>query len=317
VKIIGSLGVLVLLLISQSLHAVCASLVRGQVMLDIQSCSNVVPEQAFASSEPKYNFIRDLPPPQRKAFLDSYRGLYVKAKVARSFAVRSGLSPEQGALSGETIKAFIPPQTLSCGAVYGKRVQAVMDEVCCEGGGESPCLLGTSYMLKKAAVLGGANSKAGHSDSHLSKNPEYIQAQKLLAQKDYKKGTAILEKLNFNDQLDVQGKFLLAAAYRDMDKCPRAIPLLEMLYQKFERSDFWTDDEPYIRRANFLYARCLSMQEKSGEAVMILQGFLVEPKKFRKEILDSLSHPDFGYIKTSKAYLEYKGAAQRALAERH
>lgn len=316
-KIIGSLGVLVLLLISQSLHAVCASLVRGQLMLDIQSCSNVQPEQAFASSEPKYNFIRDLPPPQRKAFLDSYRGLTVRAKVARSFAVRSGLSPEQGALSGETIKAFIPPQTLNCGAIQGKRVQAVMDEVCCEGGGEVPCLLGTSYMLKKTAVLGSANTKAGHSDSHLSRNPEYIQAQKLLAQRDYKKATAILEKLNFNDQLDVQGKFLMAAAYRDMDKCPKAIPVLETLYQKFEKSDYWTDDEPYIRRANFLYARCLSMQEKSGEAVMILQGFLVEPKKFRKEILESLSHPDFGYIKTSKSYLEYKGAAQRALAEKH
>jgi len=317
VKIIGSLGVLALILFSQQLSAVCASLVRGQVMLDIQSCSNIQPEKAFASHEPKYNFIRDLPPPQRKAFLDSYRGLSVKAKVARSFAVRSGLSPEQGALSGETIRAFIPPQQLSCGAIYGKRVEAVMDEVCCEGGGEAPCLLGTSYLLKKTAVLGTANTKAGHKDSHFSASPEYKQAQKLLAQRDYKKATALLEKLNQNQQLDVQGKFLLAAAYRDMDRCPAALPLLETLYQKFERNDYWTDDEPYIRRANFLYARCLSMMEKSGDAVMILQGFLVEPKKYRKEITESFSHPDFGYIKTSKAYLEYKEAASRALAERH
>jgi hypothetical protein len=172
-------------------------------------------------------------------------------------------------------------------------------------------------MLKKPAVLGAANSKAGHRDSHLSKNPKYIEAQKLLAQKDYKKAIVILDNLNFNGQLDVPGKFLLAAAYRDMDKCPRAIPILDDLYQKFEKGDFWTDDEPYIRRANFLFARCLSMQEKAGEAVMILQGFLVEPKKFRKEIQESLSHPDFGYIKTSKPYLEYKESAQKALAERH
>ncbi|HYX32492.1 MAG: hypothetical protein M3Q07_25880 [Pseudobdellovibrionaceae bacterium] len=316
-KIIGSLGVLVLILISQPLRAACASLVRGQVMLDIQSCSNVQPEQAFAAQEPKYNFIRDLPPPQRKAFLDSYRGLSVRAKVAKSFAVRSGLSPEQGALSGEMIQAFIPPQVLSCGAVYGKRVQAIMDEVCCEGGGEAPCLLGTSYTLKKPTVLGSANTKAGHSDSHLSMNPEYKQAQKLLVQRDYKKATVLLEKLNQNQQLDVQGKFLLAAAYRDMDKCPLALPILETLYQKFEKSDYWTDDEPYIRRANFLYARCLSMLEKAGEAVMILQGFLVEPKKYRKEITESFSHPDFGYIKTAKPYMEYREAASRALAERH
>ncbi|WP_141736010.1 hypothetical protein [Oligoflexus tunisiensis] len=315
-KIIGSLGALVLLLTSQPLAAVCASLVRGQVMLDIQSCSNIQPEKAFASPEPKYNFIRDLPPPQRKAFLDSYRGLSVKAKVARSFAVRSGLSPEQGALSGETIRAFIPPQALTCGAISGKRIQAVMDETCCEGGGEVPCLLGTSYVLKKAAVLGGANTKAGRSDAQLARDPDYIQAQKFLSQRDYKKGTALLEKLNLSEKLDVQGKYLLAAAYRDMDKCPRAIPLLEALYQKFERNDFWTDDEPYIRRANLLYARCLSMQVKAGEAVMILQGFLVEPKKFRKEILESFSHPDFGYIKTSKPYIEYREAASRALSAR-
>jgi hypothetical protein len=316
VRILGSLGVLVLLLNSQPLAAVCASLVRGQMMLDIQSCSNVQPEKAFATPEPKYNFIRDLPPPQRKAFLDSYRGLAIKAKVARSFAVRSGLSPEQGALSGETILAFIPPQSLSCGAVYGKRIQAVMDETCCEGGGEVPCLLGTSYVLKKAAVVGGANTKAGHGGANLSKDPDYIQAQKLLSQKDYKKGTVLLEKLQLSAKLDVQGKYLLAAAYRDMDKCPRAVPILEELYQKFERSDYWTDDEPYIRRANLLYARCLSMQVKSGEAVMILQGFLVEPKKYRKEIQESLSHPDFGYIKTSKAYIEYRDAASRALGAR-
>lgn len=316
-KIIGNLSVLVLILISQPLSAACASLVRGQIMLDIQSCSNVQPEQAFASPEPKYNFIRDLPPPQRKAFLDSYRGLSVRAKVARSFAIRSGLSPEQGALSGETIKAFIPPQLLNCGAISGKRVQAVMDEVCCEGGGEAPCLLGSSYVLKKPKVLGAANTKAGHTDSHLAANPEYKQAQKLLAQRDYKKATALLSKLNLNQQLDVQGKFLLAAAYRDMDKCPAALPLLEELYQKFEKNDYWSDDESYIRRSNFLYARCLSMMEKAGEAVMILQGFLVEPKKYRKEILESFSHPDFGYIKTSKSYLEYKDTASRALAERH
>jgi hypothetical protein len=68
VKIIGSLGVVALILYNQPLIAACASLVRGQVMLDIQSCSNIQPEQAFTSSEPKYNFIRELPPPQRKAF---------------------------------------------------------------------------------------------------------------------------------------------------------------------------------------------------------------------------------------------------------
>jgi len=283
-------------------------------VVDIQSCSNVQPEQAFSALEPKYNFIRDLPPAQRKAFLDSYRGLSVNAKVARSFAIRSGLSPEQGALSGEIVKAYILPETFTCQAVRGKRLQAVIDEVCCEGGGEAPCLLGASIVLKKPIIVGSPGSKAGHADSQKSTHPDYRQAQKLLSQQDYKAATSLLEKLRQTKQLDVQGMYLLAAAYRDMDKCSMAVPILETIFQKFERNDYWTDDEPYIRRGVLLYARCLSMMEKSGEAVMILQSFLVEPKKYSKEITESFSHPDFGYIRTSKAFLRYRETATKDLA---
>ncbi len=315
VKIFGVLWCLCLAFVSQTVRATCASLVRGQITVDIQSCSNVPPEQAFGSHEPKYNFIRDLPPAQRKAFLDSYRGLSVRAKVAYSLAVRSGLSPEQGALSGETITAYIPPQILSCTQVHGKRIQAIADEVCCEGGGEAPCLLGSSVVLKKAKVIGSAHSKAGNNDARNAARPDYRQALKLLGQRDYKGATALLEKLRAAKQLDVQGSYLLAAAYRDMDKCPAAVPLLEGIYQRFERSDFWSDDETYIRRGTLLYARCLAMMERSGESVMILQSFLVEPKKFSKEINESFNHPDFGYIRTSKAFLDYRDTATRALAK--
>ncbi len=313
-KIFLVLGLLGHLLLSQSLRAACASLVRGQVVVDIQSCSNVQPEQTFSALEPKYNFIKDLPPAQRKAFLDSYRGLSVNAKVARSFAIRSGLSPEQGALSGEIVKAYIQPQTFTCQAVRGKRLQAVIDEVCCEGGGEAPCLLGASIVLKKPIIVANAGSRKGQGDAHKSTHPDYRQAQKLLSQQDYKGATSLLEKLRQIKQLDVQGMYLLAAAYRDMDKCPVAVPILETIFQKFERNDYWTDDEPYIRRGVLLYARCLSMMEKSGEAVMILQSFLVEPKKYSKEITESFNHPDIGYIRTSKAFLDYREAATKALA---
>ncbi|MCX6131179.1 MAG: hypothetical protein NTX25_19240 [Proteobacteria bacterium] len=308
--------VLLSFLFEQSLSAACASLVRGQLTLDVQSCSSVQSEQVFGTAEPKYNFIRDLPPAQRKAFLDSYRGLLVKGKVARSLAVRNGLSPEQGALAGESITAFIPPQLMSCDAVNGKRLQAIMDETCCEGGGEVPCLLGASYVLRKPEVIGGANSKAGNLDSHATRQrPEFRQAQVFLTRKDYKQAVIALEKLHKANQLDVQGSFLLAATYRELDKCPLALPLLESIYRRFEKNDYWSDDETYIRRGTLLMARCLSMLERPGEAVMVLQSFLVEPQRFRKEINDSFSHADFGYIQTSKPYLDYREIAVKALAK--
>jgi hypothetical protein len=298
------------------LRAACATLIKGPIAIDVLQCNTVNPEQAFPVTESKYSFIRDLPPANRAAFLDAHRGLLIRAKVARSFAVRSGLSDEPGALGGEKILAYIPPQLVSCPEVQFKRMQAIVDEVCCEGGGTVPCLLGTSYVLKKPRLLSGKGASMLHGARH---TPEqlavYRQAATLMNQGDHKAAISLLEKLRNQQTLDIQGNYLLGLAYRDSDRCPAAVPFLEAVYNRFEKSDFWSDEEIYVRRGTLLLARCYAMLNRSGEAVMILQAFLVEPEKYQKEISESLSHADFGSIRTDKNFIDYRKAATRALSK--
>jgi hypothetical protein len=302
-----------LLGVNTDLRAACATLIKGPVAVDVLQCNTVNPEQAFPLTDSKYNFIRDLPPVNRAPFLDTYRGLLIRGTVARSFAVRSGLSDEQGALGGERILAYIPPKLTTCQAIQSKRIQAYLDEVCCEGGGTAPCLLGSSYVLKKPQLVNASNAPTPQGSRQTPDQlAAYRQAATLMSKRDYRNAIGILEKLRNKQNLDIQGNYLLGLAYRESDRCAAAVPFLEAVYSRFERNDFWSDEEIYVRRGTLLLARCYAMMNRGGEAVMILQAFLVEPKKYQKEIAESLSHPDFGYIRTDKNFIDYRNSATRA-----
>ncbi len=297
-----------------NLWAVCATLIKGPVSIDVKQCNSVHPESAFPLTNSKYNFIRDLPPANRQQFLDTYRGLLIKGQIARSMAVRSGLSPEKGALGGETITAFIEPRTLNCDAIQSKRIQANLNEICCEGGGEAPCLLGTGYLLQKPQVSKDAGVHAGG-----RQGPEVQAAfQKSLAaigRRDFLSSIQILTKLKQQKPLGAQGEYLLALSYRENDQCPQAMPYLEALYKRLETNSFWNDEESVVRRGTLLLARCLALLSRPGESVIILQAFLVEPKKFKREIAESLSHQDFGGIRTDKQFIIYKEKALKSLSQ--
>jgi hypothetical protein len=274
----------------------------------------VNPEQTFPLTDPRYAFIRDLPPGNRAQFLDTYRGLIVKGKVVKSLAVRSGLSPEQGALGGESVSLYITPKVTDCAALQSKRIQGQLDQICCEGGGMAPCLLGTGYVLGKPQILGSASVGGKHTIRAQGQAKQgYQQAAAALAKRDFQAAAKILEDLRERRMIDTQGEFLLGMSYRELDMCPKAIPVLESIFSKFEKSSFWADDELYIRKGTMLLARCLSMLGQAGEAVLVLKSFIVEPKKFQKEISESLSHPDFGGIRTDKAYISYQSQARKVL----
>ncbi len=294
------------------LLAVCATLIKGPLAIDVQQCKAIQPEQTFTRTDSKYNFIQDLPPANRTAFLDTYRGLLIRGKVARSSAVRTGLTREKGALNGERILAYVQPSSapLNCQAILSRRIQATIDEVCCEGGGEAPCLLGSSYMLKQIQVVAEAagNGGPGQKGGGVAQT-----AMTLMGKEDYKGAIVVLEKARSQKTIDLQGLYLLASAYRETDRCSTALPLLEIIYSKMESNKSASEDEEYVRNGTLLYARCHSMLNQPGEAVMALQAFLIEPKKFKKEINASLHHPDFGWIRTDKQYIRYVESAKRAL----
>ena len=94
-------------------------------------------------------------------------------------------------------------------------------------GGDVPCLLPTTYVIKDVKVIGDAFSSAGNKKQILeAKSAEYKKANTAF-RKQYKKATYYYETLNEQGKLDVKGLYLLAYSYRKMDMCEKAIPPLK------------------------------------------------------------------------------------------
>ncbi len=306
--------VLALLIQTTNLYADCISLVKGPIAFDVKSCGQLNPEQSFDMGNSKYKFIRDLPPADRQKFYNSYRGLLVRGKVARSMAVRSGLSPEKGALNGEDIAVFVRPGDGQCSEMDGQRVKAVLDEACCEGGGDAPCLLQTTYVLKEIKTLGKATLESGNKERKVATtSPNYAKAEALFRKKDYRNAAKHYEMVREEGKLDVTGYYNLGLAYRLLDKCEAAVPVLEHVFKKAGKQEFWADEEPMIRKSNLLLARCYSKINKADFAMVILQSYLLDPVKFRNELRQALNHKDFGWIRTTKEYQYFQKEAEAAL----
>lgn len=299
---------------SSAVSAECLSLVSGPVIVDIAGCKFMEPEKFFDSGKKKYKFVADLDPAGKKEFLDTYRGLFVKVKVVKSKAVQKGLTNEEGALNGQTVFMFIPPTGDQCNAVVGKRLSGTVVERCCDGSGNVPCLLDTGFFLKDAKVIGATASAAGdEARQKAAKSPTYKAGLAAYKAKKYKAAAGSFEKARTNGELDTRGHYYLGHSYREIDQCGDAIAPLKFIYDAVLKKDIWADEEEVARKANFLLARCYSRTNDPGATVLILNSYLLEPEKYRKELKASLAEKDFGWIHTSKEYRDYKKEVQKKL----
>lgn len=298
-------------------QAACTSLVKGEIAYDVETCGLINPEKTFDIRIERFSFIKELPPANRKKFYDSYRGLVLTGKVVRSLAVRSGLSTEPGALNGESISLFVPPGISGCRQIQNKRLKGMVDEACCTGGGDVPCLLNSSYMLKDIQVIGEKGSSAGHRlQMELERDQDYQKAMAEFKLRRFASSITMFEKFRKNDRLDDRGYYFLAMAYRQTDQCQQAVEVLRPIYKKFLSGEYWAQNEQYIRNGTFLLARCLSRLQDEGEAVIVLQAFLLNPDKYKQEIQASISHADFGWIHRTKAYIEYRNRAMQVISSK-
>ncbi|SMF54797.1 hypothetical protein [Pseudobacteriovorax antillogorgiicola] len=309
-------GISVSLFLNQVAFGLCASLIKGTMAFNVTKCGRLSPEKTFNNSRlEKLQFIKDLTMEDRKTFFDSYRGLVIEGLVVRSLAVRSGLTPEKGALNGQNITVYIPPGPVSCQQILNKRIKTLLDEACCEGGGEAPCLLNTTYVFKNISVLGPAQGGAGNAKRmKLAVNKTFLKANNHLKRKQFSEAVTLYEQLRSQKLLDTRGHYFLSYSYRMLDQCPKAIPVLEIVHKKSEANSYWANEEGVIKKAILLYARCLSKTGRSGESVLVLQGFLANPKRFKEEIKASLVHGDFGRSRTTKEFQQYMQDAQKALS---
>jgi hypothetical protein len=311
---------LALIFLSQSVtthHAfgqdACYALIKGPIAFDVEFCKVFDPGM-FDTSKPKYKFIDDLDPQGRKELLDSYRGLVVKGTVVMSRAIKSGVSTTKGALKGEKILFFIPPQVTSCEDIFHKRVSGNVEEKCCNGTGNAPCLLGSGLVFKDLKVAGDA--MVGETIVKRGKRihgKDYIEAEKMYAQKKYKEAIKLYTKAEEANDIDVKGLFRMGFAYRELEKCDLAIRPLKKIWDLQQASKIWAEEELDARRGVFLLARCHAKNGDPSGAVFFLNGFLLDPKKYRSELQQSLKHKDFGWIHTSKEYRQYRESAEKKL----
>ena len=304
------------MVVAPQVHAGCLTLMSGPVVVDVLGCKLIEPEQVFVPTKEKFAWVHDLDPAAKKKFLDTYRGLFLKVKVVKSQVTAQGVSWEQGTLMGETVTMFIPPSANRCDQVVGKRLGAALKEVCCEGGGAPPCLLDTSYLLASPQIMGAAGSAAGDVSRQKAKHSkDYQSGMAAAAARRWTEAAQKLERARVNGEIDVAGTYQLGLAHRELDQCPQALPILRPIYDQGIKKQIWADEEPEARKAVFLLARCLSRLNDPAGSVLILQHYLLETQKYRSEIEQSLKHRDFGYIHTSREYLDYEREARKRLGQ--
>ncbi len=304
-----------LLSLSCVARADCISLIKGGIAMDVGSCGVLNPEMSFDTTNQRYAFIRGLSTEEQKKFLNSYRGMIIKGKVVGSQAVRSGLTSEQGALNGEDISVFVLPGTSdqNCSAVNGKRISAMLTEACCDGGSEPPCLLSSSYTLKSIKVLGSAGSSMVSHRKEDKKSALQIEGEGYFTKKQFQKAADTFEKARSQSQLNLSGHLLLGFAYRQLDKCQKALPVLQYVEEKGAKKEFWADEEITVRKSKLLLARCYSKLNQAGYAVTTLESFLLDPQKHRSELKTALEHADFGWIHTTKEYRNFREEVYRKI----
>ena len=300
-----------LFLFAGPVFALCTALTEGLVVIDTKQCQIVNTQKMRSANDPALASIRSLSPQAQKEFYGSYEGKLLHGRIVKSDAIQKGFDETPGALNGQQVKVFIPDVAATCESLSKRRLSGKLSQVCCDGGLDSPCALGTSYRLVVESDLGKAGSAAGDQKRvQARKSKEYRAAVKLMRKKNYQQAVQQFMIAKEKGYLDPAGHFLAAMAYRRLDQCDKALTLLESLTSQKTLKTLWADQEKMARRALFLQARCLAKINKPDRAVVILNGYLLEPKRYKKEIQESLRHPDFGFIHTSDQYQGYKRQAQ-------
>lgn len=308
------LTLLCTILFSSFASGACLNLIKGPILFDAGSCKKLEPTQFMDFKKEKFKWINDLDLQGKNNLLNSYRGILVKGLVVESRAKNIGLDTEQGALKGKEIYVYMPPNTASCSQVANHRISGKINEICCEGGGNAPCLLNTSYVFQANKIVGKTASADGHQKRiEARKNPAYKKASKAFKNKKWQLAAKYFEKAKQVDKIDLLGLYKLSMSYRNLDLCKKANPILKNIFERRKNDQIWGDEVRVAKNSTFLLARCYARERKASEAKVVLDSFLLEPSVNKAEIKRALKHKDFGYISTSKEYLEFKEAAEKAL----
>ncbi len=145
--------------------------------------------------------------------------------------------------------------------------------------------------------------------------PILDQAYAAAKSHDWKKAAKNFESARAEKPLDYRGLLALAFVYRQLEECPKAIgPLIE-IQQKANRKKISPKEKRLVRHGLFLLARCYAKGSDAGRTLYILNGYLLDPRKFTSELRQSLHMTDFGGLRTQSDFQDYEKAARKALSK--
>lgn len=148
-----------------------------------------------------------------------------------------------------------------------------------------------------------------------ARKSELDQAYAAVREREWKKAVKAFQAAKVEKPLDYRGLFAMAWAYRQLEECSKAIPPLAEIQQRANRKKLKPHEARIVRNGLFLLARCYAKEQDAGRALYILNGYLLDPRKYASELRQSLSMIDFGGIRTQSDFADYEKAARKALAK--
>ena len=174
-----------------------------------------------------------------------------------------------------------------------------------ETAGADPVVSGT----KNSTSLVPIDSKSAPQKSTLD------QAYAAAKSHDWKNAVKKFEAAKAEKALDYRGLLALGFSYRQLEECSKAVVPLKELQQKANRQKLNKKETKVVRSGLFLLARCYGMNSDVGRALFILNGYLLDPKKYASELRQSLHLIDFGGIRTQSDFVDYEKAARKSMAK--
>jgi len=312
------------------ISGMCLDLKQGPIIIEAAECRTVNASEGSSSYKEFPDWVHSLDGPIKKKLLSGHNGILIRGKVTDSQTSTTN-DLESTHLKGQTIKLFVHAnQGLSCKNASKNLIQGYLYENCCDTGGTSPCLWDTSYFLKnprpvpKGSALSlsqstndpsprsKVNSSQSKSDQNLSEGNQPLDKKSIIMKADefFKNGkfkeveTLLAKDWEFNIN-DPKWIWLLTQSLKKRDLCIKCIKPLELHAELYDQGELSLQEEQKIADSIFLLARCYAKTGKRDEAVNVLEGMLFKSKIFKKQIYESLNHPDLRGLQKLDSFKKY------------
>lgn len=294
----------------------CVSLIRGPLILKVNSCQILDIRENLANNSEYRTKLSRLDAAEKRRLVGFYRGAYLKGTVVQSNAKITGDFRSSANLSGKPVSIFVPPgRRPNCSAYQDRIIQSYVEEACCDGMINPPCLLKSHLMFNKpikvfALAKGQVRSKRSIG---LKMASEVKQGNWFLKRKKYASAIGRYRAAQKKGVLGVRGHYYLGFALQKIDRCEQAIEALSYVRQKALKGNTWQNEQLAIQDSLILLARCYARQLRADEAIEVCDSFLHNPRKYSKQIIASLNHRDFGWIRNNPLYKDYRKRAQKTV----